>query len=213
MYMYEKCRSNERRDDYITAVIEDTYQALESNSRTCFRDTHPFHSYGTGNAMSLESTPNEFGCQVYMVLPEYMHVEDETLPAYTKLPLNSSFDEHDEKFWWKSGNDLMLPDLISFDSSKNVVINILNSTKDVPYFFRIGSEQSIPTFKFNFGAKCKHSKFELYLNLKPECQVTLHLSENGFTVSTKDTSNIGFKGSPYLMVFGGKYVSVKVETP
>uniref|UniRef100_A0A914P3L1 Uncharacterized protein n=1 Tax=Panagrolaimus davidi TaxID=227884 RepID=A0A914P3L1_9BILA len=213
MYMYEKCRSNERRDDYLTVIIEDTYQALESNGRTCFKDADPFYSYGTGNAMSLESTPNGFGCEVYMILPEYMHVEDERLPAYTKLPLNSSFDENDEKFWWKSENDSMLPDQISFDSSKNVVINILNSTKDVPYFFRIGSGQPIPTFKFNFGAKCKHAKFELYLNLKHECHTLLHLSENGFSVSTKITSNTDFKGLPSLMIFGGKFVSVKVDTP
>uniref|UniRef100_A0AC35GSS0 Uncharacterized protein n=1 Tax=Panagrolaimus sp. PS1159 TaxID=55785 RepID=A0AC35GSS0_9BILA len=163
--------------------------------------------------MSLESTPNGFDCEVYMILPEYMHVEDESLPQYTKLPLNSSFDGHDEKFWWKSENDLMLPDQISFDSSKNVVINILKSTKIVPYFFRIGSGQPIPIFKFNFDAKCKHAKFELYLNLKPECQVLLHLSKNGFTVSTKDTSNIHFEGLPSSMIFGGKFVSVKVDTP
>uniref|UniRef100_A0AC35GNL6 Uncharacterized protein n=1 Tax=Panagrolaimus sp. PS1159 TaxID=55785 RepID=A0AC35GNL6_9BILA len=119
MYMYEKCLPNERRDDYMTVVIEDTYQVLESNGRTCFKDADPFHSYGTGNAMSLESTPNQFGCEVYMILPEYMHVEDEKLPAYTKLRLNSSFDGNDETFWWKSQNNSMLPDQISFDSSKN----------------------------------------------------------------------------------------------
>uniref|UniRef100_A0AC35GKP6 Uncharacterized protein n=1 Tax=Panagrolaimus sp. PS1159 TaxID=55785 RepID=A0AC35GKP6_9BILA len=83
----------------------------------------------------------------------------------------------------------------------------------MPYFFRIGSEQPIPTFKFNFGAICKNAKFELYLNLKPECQVSLHLSENGFSVSTKITPNIDFNGLPSLMVFGEKYVSVKIVSP
>uniref|UniRef100_A0AC35FKV7 Uncharacterized protein n=1 Tax=Panagrolaimus sp. PS1159 TaxID=55785 RepID=A0AC35FKV7_9BILA len=226
MFLYQKCGVTELQHYYTTGMIEGIELPLESTGRLCFKDGDPFRPHGTNTAdnfMELKvspGAPGAFGCQVFMILPEYMQVEDESLPEYTKLALNkymqvederlpeytkltlnSTFDGHNEKFWWKSENDSMLPDQIYFDSSKNIVINILNSTKDVPYFFRIGSGQPIPTFKFNFGVKCKHSKFELYLNLKSECHVLLHLSENGFSVSTNITSNIDFKGLPLSMVF------------
>uniref|UniRef100_A0AC35FF49 Uncharacterized protein n=1 Tax=Panagrolaimus sp. PS1159 TaxID=55785 RepID=A0AC35FF49_9BILA len=189
MYLYEKCGRTEM--SYATGTIEGAELSSENTGRLCFKNCDPFRQHGTNtgiNVMELKISPGAFECQVFMILPQYVHVEDEKLPQYTKLPLNSSFDGHDEKFWWKSGNDSMLPDQISFDSSENVVINILNSTKDEPYFFRIGSGQPIPTFKFNL------------------------VQNNGFSVSTKITSNIDFKGLPSL-VFGGKFVSVKVKTP
>uniref|UniRef100_A0A914QI04 Uncharacterized protein n=1 Tax=Panagrolaimus davidi TaxID=227884 RepID=A0A914QI04_9BILA len=212
MFMYEKCEENERNYYYVTEIIENNYAVLEGNGRRCFKDAdaEPFHLNGTNYVMELQPSPNGFGCQVFMILPEYMRIEDVKLPEYTKVKLNSTFAGHNETFWWKSDNDSMLPDQISFDSSKNVKINILNSTPTFPYFFRIGSEQFIPTFNFSFGEKCKGTKFGIYLNLKPECQVYVQLGENGFAVSAKTTiSKIEFKGSLSSMIFGGKYVSIK----
>uniref|UniRef100_A0A914YDU9 Uncharacterized protein n=1 Tax=Panagrolaimus superbus TaxID=310955 RepID=A0A914YDU9_9BILA len=148
-----------------------------------------------------------------MEIPSYMELENIELPEFETNKLNESFAGHEEGYWWKRGNDEMLPDQIFFNSEKNVKINILNSTVSNPYFFRIGIKQPIPTFKFNFGAKCVGAVFEMYLNLKNDCKILIKLDENGFTFSTPLNQNNNITGALSSLIFDGNQVFVKVASP
>uniref|UniRef100_A0A914QQK7 Uncharacterized protein n=1 Tax=Panagrolaimus davidi TaxID=227884 RepID=A0A914QQK7_9BILA len=79
MYLYEKCDDVEFSDDYATGIIEGAEKPLENTGRTCFLLADPFHQYGsdlTRKSMKLQVTPGNFGCQVFLILPNYMHVKD-----------------------------------------------------------------------------------------------------------------------------------------
>uniref|UniRef100_A0AC35GMH0 Uncharacterized protein n=1 Tax=Panagrolaimus sp. PS1159 TaxID=55785 RepID=A0AC35GMH0_9BILA len=118
MNLYEKCGRTEM--SYATGTIEGAELPLENTGRLCFKNGEPpFRQHGTNtgnNVMELKvspGAPRAFECQVFMILPGYMQVENERLPEYARVAQNSTFEGHDEKFWWKAGNDSMLPDQIS----------------------------------------------------------------------------------------------------
>uniref|UniRef100_A0AC35G9C5 Uncharacterized protein n=1 Tax=Panagrolaimus sp. PS1159 TaxID=55785 RepID=A0AC35G9C5_9BILA len=101
MYLYQKCGLTERPDYYATGIIEGAEKPLENTAtenvystgiiegaekplennigRICFTEQDPFQQYGsdaTRSFMKLQVTPGNFGCQVFLILPNYMHVRD-----------------------------------------------------------------------------------------------------------------------------------------
>uniref|UniRef100_A0AC34FHM8 Uncharacterized protein n=1 Tax=Panagrolaimus sp. ES5 TaxID=591445 RepID=A0AC34FHM8_9BILA len=169
-FLYERCGGDERRFPYVDKTIDINPENLEFDRRRCFKDTVPFQVYdkdSTKHVMDLQVN-GTINCQVFMILPSYMEVEDLKLNDTGKLKLNETFVGHDEKFWWKTENknDEMLPNGITFDENKNVKINLLNSTVMIPYFFRIGINQPVPSIKFEFGQKCNGAKFGFFVNLR-----------------------------------------------
>uniref|UniRef100_A0A914Y077 Uncharacterized protein n=1 Tax=Panagrolaimus superbus TaxID=310955 RepID=A0A914Y077_9BILA len=212
--LFETCDGGERPDHtaYASPLIDVNPVSLAIPGHLCYDNinTVPFQIYDkdkTKYFMELQVSGN-FDCQ-----PSYMELENIELPEFETNKLNESFAGHEEEYWWKRGNDEMLPDQISFDSEKNVKINLLNSTVSTPHFFRIGIEQPIPTFKFNFGAKCVGAVFEMYLNLKKDCHILIKLNQNGFTFSTPLNQNNNITGALSSLIFDGNQVFVKVASP
>uniref|UniRef100_A0AC34FVV4 Uncharacterized protein n=1 Tax=Panagrolaimus sp. ES5 TaxID=591445 RepID=A0AC34FVV4_9BILA len=215
MYLYEKCRRIERADDYKSKSIDGKYVDLEGGE--CFENGAPFQSYAsTKNRMELQVNES-FACQAYFILPTYMEIENYKLPEIHRLGLNDSFAGHDETFWWKTGNGDMLPSGVSFDSNKNVKIDVLKSTKIIPYFFRIGTGQPIPSLKFNFGSNCNGAKFELFVNLQDssDCKIGVKVIQDGYEISTKNGVLKKIKDSTKspTLIFGENQVYVKVASP
>uniref|UniRef100_A0AC34G4Q6 Uncharacterized protein n=1 Tax=Panagrolaimus sp. ES5 TaxID=591445 RepID=A0AC34G4Q6_9BILA len=219
-YLYEKCNGDERPDDYASPPINVNPAALEDRSRFCFQGVAaPFRAYEKDNTkyvLELHASGG-IGCQVFMELPSYMEVEDFTLPDAPRLVLNESFAENNETFWWKSENDQMLPSAVTFDGSGNVQINISKSTKENPYFFRIGQNQPLPSLQFQFDAQCINYKFEMFLNLQdsPEYKIQIQVIANGLNVSTKNGIWHEIKDPSFspILVFGQKKVYAKVASP
>uniref|UniRef100_A0AC34F0P6 Uncharacterized protein n=1 Tax=Panagrolaimus sp. ES5 TaxID=591445 RepID=A0AC34F0P6_9BILA len=211
-YLYEKCKDGGRIDYYASGSIEEEYLNLEGRG-FCFRNGAPFQPYNnTKNVMELQVLKS-FECQAFVILPSYMQIEDIKLPAKSTTALNETFAGHDNGYWWKNKNDEMLPSPVSFDENKNVIIDVLNSAVMTPYFFRIGTGQPIPSLKFNFGTNCNDAVFQIYLNLKQDCQILLKLNQNGFTFSTSLNPNKDFQGLLSSMVFGGNKIYLKVASP
>uniref|UniRef100_A0A914QHT0 Uncharacterized protein n=1 Tax=Panagrolaimus davidi TaxID=227884 RepID=A0A914QHT0_9BILA len=217
MYLYEKCDGTEKSDAYATVIIENAEKPLENTARTCFLLADPFQQYGsdlTRSSMKLQVTPGNFGCQVFLVLPNYMHVKDVVLKEPTTLSLNATYAGENETFWWKTENDAMLQTAVKF-VGKNVKIDILNSAKNDPYYFRVGTVQPIPALNFEFGPNCHGSTFDIYVNLRdsPECKSTIHLTQTGFKFSTNTSSTfISADPSPIslILVYSNQHVFVKV---
>uniref|UniRef100_A0A914YUK2 Uncharacterized protein n=1 Tax=Panagrolaimus superbus TaxID=310955 RepID=A0A914YUK2_9BILA len=156
-----------------------------------------------------------FKCQVFLEL--YMKLEDIKLIDKGRLELNETFVGQNASFWWKSKNDAMLPSGIFFDSFNNVQINILNSSKTVPYFLRIGSFQPLPSMKFKFDESCNGAEFELFINLQntPDCQIRIHQVKEGFKFSTKSSSSDEFIKDPSLsptLIMGKNGIYVKIAS-
>uniref|UniRef100_A0A914YG49 Uncharacterized protein n=1 Tax=Panagrolaimus superbus TaxID=310955 RepID=A0A914YG49_9BILA len=112
----------------------------------------------------------------------------------------------------------MLPSGLSFDENKNVQIDILNSVKEIPYFFRIGLNRKYPRLNFTFDSQCIKTKFEfeLYINGldSEECKIDIRIIENGFNVSTNNanwTKIFDPDFSPTL-AFDANQVFFKLET-
>uniref|UniRef100_A0AC34G2X3 Uncharacterized protein n=1 Tax=Panagrolaimus sp. ES5 TaxID=591445 RepID=A0AC34G2X3_9BILA len=188
-YLYETCPLiGGVKHQYASPPIDVNPTPLEDRSRQCFQGIVSFQ-------------------------PSYMQIEDIKLPAKSTLTLNETFAGHDDGYWWKSSNNEMLPSTISFDDNKNIIIDILNSTVITPYFFRIGIGQPISSFKFNFGTNCNDAVFEIYLNLKPDCQTFLELNQNGFTFSTSLNPNKDIQGLISSMIIGGNKIYFKVASP
>uniref|UniRef100_A0AC34GNF3 Uncharacterized protein n=1 Tax=Panagrolaimus sp. ES5 TaxID=591445 RepID=A0AC34GNF3_9BILA len=127
-YLYERCGGDERRRHYIDKTIDVNPESLESDRRRCFLLTAPFRLYdkdNTKHVMDLQVN-GTFECQVFLILPPYMEVEDLKLNDTGKLKLNETFAGHDEKYWWRTENndDEMIPNGITFDENKNVKINL-----------------------------------------------------------------------------------------
>uniref|UniRef100_A0AC35F3I8 Uncharacterized protein n=1 Tax=Panagrolaimus sp. PS1159 TaxID=55785 RepID=A0AC35F3I8_9BILA len=80
MFLYEKCDNVKLSYHYATEIIEGAEIPLETIGRVCFKDGDPFQQYGsdpTRSFMNLQKvTPGNFGCQVFLILPKYMHVRD-----------------------------------------------------------------------------------------------------------------------------------------
>jgi hypothetical protein len=225
MFLYQKCGVTEVPHVYATGMIEGNEQKLESDGRTCFKNGEPlFRPHGTNtadNVMELKvspGAPGAFGCQVFMILPEYMLVEDVPLPKAQVNPLNSTFVEEGDEYWWKTKAHEWLPSAVSF-VKEDVKINILNSSKATPIFLRIGNNSAIPTFKFAFPPSCSSSKTELFLNfeVKPECKIEIQTTQAGFMFSTKGAPAKEIKDaskSPTLVFDETKHlVYVKVKDP
>uniref|UniRef100_A0AC35FCG7 Uncharacterized protein n=1 Tax=Panagrolaimus sp. PS1159 TaxID=55785 RepID=A0AC35FCG7_9BILA len=120
-FLYQKCGVTEVPHVYTTGMIEGAEFALETTGRTCFKNGEPhFRQHGTNtgdNAMELKvspGAPGAFGCQVFMILPGYMQVEDAPLPKAQINPLNSTFVEKGDDFWWKKESHEWLPSAVSF---------------------------------------------------------------------------------------------------
>uniref|UniRef100_A0A914YSG5 Uncharacterized protein n=1 Tax=Panagrolaimus superbus TaxID=310955 RepID=A0A914YSG5_9BILA len=150
-------------------------------------------------------------------LPPYMKMEDIKLIDKGRLELNETFAGQNASFWWKSKNDAMLPSGIFFDSFNNVQINILNSSKFLPYFLRIGSFQPLPSMKFKFDESCNGAEFELYINLRdtPDCQIRIRQVNGGFKFSTKFSSSEEFIKDSSLsptLIIGKNEVYVKIAS-
>uniref|UniRef100_A0A914Q649 Uncharacterized protein n=1 Tax=Panagrolaimus davidi TaxID=227884 RepID=A0A914Q649_9BILA len=162
--------------------------------------------------------PGAFGCQVFMILPGYMRVEDGPLPKAQVNPLNSTFAEKGDAYWWKKEAHEWLPSAVSF-VEEDVKINILNSSKATPIFLRIGNNSVIPSFKFAFSPSCSSFKTELFLNFhdKPECKIGIETTQAGFKFSTKGAPAKEIKDaskSPTLVFHETKdLVYVKVDDP
>uniref|UniRef100_A0AC34F2U8 Uncharacterized protein n=1 Tax=Panagrolaimus sp. ES5 TaxID=591445 RepID=A0AC34F2U8_9BILA len=112
----------------------------------------------------------------------------------------------------------MLPNGIYFDSNSNVQINILKSTKSIPYFLRIGSRQPLPSLKFQFDETCIGAEFEIYINLRDtvDCQIRIPLVDGGFRFSTKLSSNEEFIEDPSFsptLIFDKTQVFFKIDSP
>uniref|UniRef100_A0AC35GCC5 Uncharacterized protein n=1 Tax=Panagrolaimus sp. PS1159 TaxID=55785 RepID=A0AC35GCC5_9BILA len=148
----------------------------------------------------------------------YMHVRDFDFKEPTTLSLNATFAGKDETFWWKKDNHAMLQKAVKF-VGKNVKIDMLNSAKNDPYYFRVGTVQPIPALNFEFGPKCHGSTFDIYVNLRdsPECKSTIRLTQTGFKFSTNTFSTfISADPSPtsLVLVYDSKqHVFVKVNQP
>uniref|UniRef100_A0A914PE93 Uncharacterized protein n=1 Tax=Panagrolaimus davidi TaxID=227884 RepID=A0A914PE93_9BILA len=220
VYLYEKCGVTELPGVTITAIIEGAAQPLENNGRTCFLHADPFQQYGsdaTRSSMKLQVTPGNFGCQVFLILPNYMHIKDVELKEPTTLSLNATYAGENETFWWKKDNDAMLQPAVKF-VGKNVKIDILNSAKTDPYYFRVGTVQPIPALNFVFGPNCHGSTFDIYVNLRDslECKFTIHLTQTGFRFSTNTSSTfISADPSPIslVLVYTNQHVFVKINAP
>uniref|UniRef100_A0A914QFE0 Uncharacterized protein n=1 Tax=Panagrolaimus davidi TaxID=227884 RepID=A0A914QFE0_9BILA len=104
MYLYQKCGVTELPDDYAAGIIEGAEKPLENAYRTCFIQADPFQQYGsdaTRSFMKLQVTPGNFECQVFLILPNYMHVKDVDLKEPTTLSLNATYAGKDETFCQK----------------------------------------------------------------------------------------------------------------
>uniref|UniRef100_A0A914Q8R3 Uncharacterized protein n=1 Tax=Panagrolaimus davidi TaxID=227884 RepID=A0A914Q8R3_9BILA len=225
LYLYQKCGVTEIPDDYTTRIIEGAEQKLESAGRSCFKNGEPpFRQHGINtadNVMELKvspGAPGAFECQIFMILPKYMRVEDGPLPKAEVNPINSTFAEKGEKYWWKKEAHEWLPSAVSF-VEKDVKINILKSSKAAPIFLRIGNNTVYPSFKFAFPPSCNSFKTELYLNFKdkPECKIGIEITQAGFKFSTKGAPAMEIKDaskSPTLVFHETKdLVYVKVKDP
>uniref|UniRef100_A0A914PFL2 Uncharacterized protein n=1 Tax=Panagrolaimus davidi TaxID=227884 RepID=A0A914PFL2_9BILA len=220
MFLYEQCYYTENSHYYATAVIEGAERKLDNEGRTCFLQADPFHQYGsdaTRSFMKLQNTPGNFGCQVFLIFPNYMYVKDVDLKEPTTLSLNATYAGKDETFWWKKDNDAMLQKAVKFVGT-NVKIDILNSAKNDPYYFRVGTVQPIPALNFEFGPKCHGSTLDIYVNLRDsqECKSTIHLTQTGFKFSTNTSSTfISADPSPrsLVLVYTNQHVFVKVNSP
>uniref|UniRef100_A0AC35GTI0 Uncharacterized protein n=1 Tax=Panagrolaimus sp. PS1159 TaxID=55785 RepID=A0AC35GTI0_9BILA len=96
MYLYQNSGVTELPDDCATEIIEGNELALETIGSVCFKDADHFHQYGTdtlNNAMELQVSPGAFGCQAFLILPDYIRVEDAPSPKAEVNPLNSTFAE------------------------------------------------------------------------------------------------------------------------
>uniref|UniRef100_A0AC34GNW0 Uncharacterized protein n=1 Tax=Panagrolaimus sp. ES5 TaxID=591445 RepID=A0AC34GNW0_9BILA len=218
---YEKCYGNKQRFFYKYKLIEEIYEPLTGGY--CFASGVPFQVYekdNTKHVMDLQVN-GTFNCQVFMTMPPYMEVEDLKMNDTGKLELNETFAGHDDHYLWtteNNNNDEMLPNGISFDGNKSVKINLLNSTVMIPYFFRIGINQPVPSLKFEFGEKCNGAKFGFFLNLrdKIDCKYVIHLHSNGFNFFSRNVQRGFFVStSPKKMTLNfGKYlIYVKVDYP
>uniref|UniRef100_A0AC35FVI7 Uncharacterized protein n=1 Tax=Panagrolaimus sp. PS1159 TaxID=55785 RepID=A0AC35FVI7_9BILA len=149
LFLYQKCGVTEDSNDYTTRMIEGNEQKLESDGRTCFKNAEPpFRQYGTNtgdSVMELKVSPGAFGCQAFLIMPEYMRVENPTLPVAQVNPLNSTFAQKGDAYWWKNEAHEWLPSAVSF-VGKDVKINIFKSSKTAPIFLRIGNNSAIPAF-------------------------------------------------------------------
>uniref|UniRef100_A0A914QSE0 Uncharacterized protein n=1 Tax=Panagrolaimus davidi TaxID=227884 RepID=A0A914QSE0_9BILA len=93
MYLYQKCGVTEFPGVYATGITEGAAKPLDNIGLTCFLHADPFQKYGsdaTRSSMKLQVTPGNFGCQGFLVLPNFMHVKDVDLKEPTKLPLNAT---------------------------------------------------------------------------------------------------------------------------
>uniref|UniRef100_A0AC34FR99 C-type lectin domain-containing protein n=1 Tax=Panagrolaimus sp. ES5 TaxID=591445 RepID=A0AC34FR99_9BILA len=214
-HLFEKCGSNEQ--SYASPPIDVNPTPLEDRSRQCFQSTVPFQVYDNIKHVMELQVSGTFQCQVFMELPSYMKIENVKLPEYKKIGLNETFLGHDETFWWKTGTDKMLPSAVSFDSNRNVKLDVLKSTKMIPYFFRIGSGQPIPSMKFIFGSNCNDAKFELFANLRDssDCKIGITLIQDGYEILTKNGVLRKIKDSTKspTLIFGENQVYVKVASP
>uniref|UniRef100_A0A914XX57 Uncharacterized protein n=1 Tax=Panagrolaimus superbus TaxID=310955 RepID=A0A914XX57_9BILA len=105
--------------------------------------------------------------------------------------LNTSFVGHSDGFLVEKCKRIQCYlQTQTFDGSGNLQIDILNSTKEIPYFLRIGQNQPVPSLKFQFH-RCIGSKFEIYLNLHDnlECRTAITVTQNGFAISTKNVAS------------------------
>uniref|UniRef100_A0AC34FZB0 Uncharacterized protein n=1 Tax=Panagrolaimus sp. ES5 TaxID=591445 RepID=A0AC34FZB0_9BILA len=171
-YLYEMCPLIGVKYNYASPLIDVNPVEIAVYGRMC-PNSVPFEVYDkdkTKHFMELDVS-GTFECQAFMELPSYMQIEDYILPDASRLVLNESYAGNDETFWWKNGNDEMLPAGVEFDGSGNVRINISKSTKENPHFFRIGQNQPLPSLQFQFDTKCNGFKFGMFLNLQdpPEC--------------------------------------------
>uniref|UniRef100_A0AC34FPQ4 Uncharacterized protein n=1 Tax=Panagrolaimus sp. ES5 TaxID=591445 RepID=A0AC34FPQ4_9BILA len=207
--------------DYASPRIDVNPATLEDRDLQCFQnEPAPFQSYhgdNTKHVLELHAS-GDIGCQIFMELPTYMQIEDFTLPNASKLELNESFAGNDETFWWKSGNDEMLPAAVEFDGNGSVLINISKSSKENPYFFRIGQNQSLPSLQLQFDPQCIGFKFEMFLNLQDssDCKIDIEVIANGINISTKNNGIWHEIKDPSIsptLVFGERKVYVKVASP
>uniref|UniRef100_A0A914QCQ0 Peptidase S72 domain-containing protein n=1 Tax=Panagrolaimus davidi TaxID=227884 RepID=A0A914QCQ0_9BILA len=117
MFLYDKCGVTEIPDDYATRIIEGIEEKLEDiYGRSCFKDGEPpFRQHGTNtadNVMELKvspGTPGAFGCQAFLILPEYMRVEDGPLPKAQVNPINNTFAEKATPIFLRIGNNTVIP--------------------------------------------------------------------------------------------------------
>lgn len=150
-----------------------------------------------------------------------MDIEDTILPPFETLPLNASYLGHEDSYWWKTADDPNLPQSLSFVRD-TIVINIATSTKSIPYFFRIGKNQPIPSLQFHFDSHCIGSKYEMYVNLRDqeECRIGIELIDGGFKIAATDGEwrKIKDASKSPILVFGTEKaviqsVFVKVDSP
>uniref|UniRef100_A0A914QHR5 Uncharacterized protein n=1 Tax=Panagrolaimus davidi TaxID=227884 RepID=A0A914QHR5_9BILA len=121
MYLYQKCGVTEFPGVYAAGIIEGAEKPLESDGRSCFLHADPFQKYdsdATRSSMKLHVTPGNFGCQVFLILPNYMHVKDVDLKEPTKLSLNATYTT------FISADPSPISFVLVYDGNQHVYVNV-----------------------------------------------------------------------------------------